>query len=105
MSLTRTSAASAFELRRIIESNCDGSVIVPVVTGNVCLTGYGVGGAPMRPTANCWFWFLIASATSLVEILSCAMRSGFSQMRMAYSGTPKIEAWLAPGMRLMVPRI
>ena len=28
------------------------------------------------------------------------MRSGFSQMRIAWSGTPKICAWLAPGTRL-----
>ena len=86
-------------------SNCAGSVIVLVVTGKVCLTGYGVGWSPMRPTANCWFWFLIALAISVVEIRSCAIRSGLSQMRIAYSGTPKIDAWFAPGMRLIVERI
>ena len=88
--------------RRIMLSNCAGSVMVLVVTGNVCFTGYGVGGAPIRPTANCWFWFLIALAISVVEMPSCAIRSGLSQMRIAYSGTPKIDAWLAPGIRLIV---
>ena len=86
-------------------SNWSARVIVEVVTGNVCLTGWGVGGAPMRPTANCSFWFLTALAISLVEMPSWAIRSGLSHTRIAYSGTPKIDAWLAPGMRLIVDRI
>ena len=65
-------------------SNWSGKVIVDVtVTGKVCSTGCGVGAAPIRPTANCWFCCWIALAISLVEILSWAIRSGFSQMRMA----------------------
>ena len=59
----------------------------------------------MRPTANCWFCCLTTLAMSLAVMPSWAMRSGLSQMRIAYSGTPKIDAWLAPLMRLMVLRI
>jgi len=39
MSFTRTIAAPSLLARRIMLSNWRGSVMVPVVTGKVCLTG------------------------------------------------------------------
>ena len=65
-------------------SNWSGSVSRPwVVTANDCSTGLPVGDWPMLPTANCWFWFATACCTSAAVTPRAAMRSGFSQTRMA----------------------
>ena len=96
---------SLASVRRMMFSNWAGSVRRPlVVTGKVCCTGCGVGAWPMRPTANWLFCWVTALAMSEAVMPRPAMRSGDSQMRMAESTLPKIDAWLAPGMRLMASR-
>ena len=82
-------------------SKSTGSVKRPrVTTGKVISTGPAVGDLPMDPAPNCWFCAATARWMSLGVIPKVAMRSGSSQMRMARSGTPKMAAMLAPGMRL-----
>jgi hypothetical protein len=82
-------------------SNSAGSVKRPrVTTGKVISTGAAVGDLPIEPAPNCWFCAATARWISLGVMPSVAMRSGLSQIRIARSGTPKIAAWFAPGMRL-----
>ena len=71
-----------------------------VTTGKVSSTRPAVGCWPIWPAPKRAFWLCTAFWMSLVVIPSEAMRSGFIQMRIAWSGTPMIEAWPAPGTRL-----
>ena len=71
----------------------------------LAVTGYsnrwpaGTGGAPILPAAACRFSDLIAVITSSGEICSLAIRSGSSQIRMAYL-RPKTLTSLIPRIRL-----
>ena len=72
-----------------------------VTTGNVSSTGPAVGCCPIWPAPNSSFCSLIALAMSLVVMPSEAIRSGFIQIRIAWSGTPMIDACPAPGTRFI----
>ncbi len=88
--------------RRMMRSYWRGSVNwACVTTGKVSCTLPGLGSWPIWPAPNSAFCWFTALAMSLVVMLSEAMRSGFIQMRMAWSGAPMICAWPAPGTRLM----
>ncbi len=77
-----------------------GSVYWPcVTTGNVISTGALLGCWPICPAPKSWFCELTAFAMSVVVMPSDAIRSGFIQMRIAWSGTPSTCAWPAPGTR------
>ena len=102
---TRTIALPSWLARRMIFSYCRGSVNGPcVTTGNVSSTGPAVGCWPICPAPNSAFCALIALTMSVVVMASEAMRSGFIQMRIAWSGTPRICAWPAPGTRFSASR-
>ncbi len=97
---TRTIALPSWLARRMICSYCRGSVNgACVTTGNVSSTGPAVGCCPIWPAPNSAFCALIALAMSVVVMPSEAIRSGFIQIRIAWSGTPMIDAWPAPGTR------
>jgi hypothetical protein len=97
---TRTMALPSWLARRMIFSNWRGSVNWPcVTTGKVSCTGAALGCWPICPAPKSAFCALMALAMSLVVTASEAMRSGFIQMRIAWSGTPMICAWPAPGTR------
>ncbi len=86
--------------RRMICSYCRGSVNgACVTTGKVSSTGPAVGCCPICPAPNSAFCALMALAMSLVVMPSEVMRSGFIQIRIAWSGTPMIDACPAPGTR------
>ncbi len=70
-----------------------------VTTGNVSSTGPAEGCCPICPAPNSAFCALIALAMSLVVMPSEAIRSGFIQIRIAWSGMPMICAWPAPSTR------
>jgi len=63
-----------------------------VTTGKVSCTGPAVGSWPIWPAPKSWFWLATACWMSLVVIPREAIRSGFIQIRMAWSGTPMICA-------------
>ena len=75
-----------------------------VTTGKVSSTRPAVGCWPICPAPKRAFWLAIDFLMSVVVIPREAMRSGFIQIRMAWSGTPMIEAWPAPGTRLIASR-
>ena len=75
-----------------------------MTTGNVNCTGPAVGCWPIWPAPKSAFWLATAFWMSLVVIPSEAIRSGFIQIRIAWSGMPMIEAWPAPGTRLIASR-
>ncbi len=61
-----------------------------VTTGNVSCTSPAFGCWPIWPAPKSAFWLATACWISVVVMPSDAIRSGFIQMRMAWSGTPKI---------------
>ena len=71
-----------------------------VTTGTVRSIGADVGCAPIWPAPNSAFCWLTALARSVVVMPSEAMRSGFIQIRIAWSATPMMFAWPAPLTRL-----
>ena len=75
------------------------------MTGKVCCTGSRVGWAPTWPAPQRAFCRETASWMSLVVIPSEAIRSGFIQIRIAWSGMPKICAWPAPLIRWIEGRM
>ena len=100
MSLMRTIATPCLSVRTMMFSNSSGLVSKPwAVTTNCCSTPAGIGGAPIWPTPNAWFWLWIALAISCTVIPSWAIRSGRSHTRIAMSGDPNTEERFAPGMR------
>jgi hypothetical protein len=96
----RTMALPSVLARRMMRSYWRGSVNwACVTTGKVSCTLPGLGSWPIWPAPNSAFCWFTALAMSLVVMPSEAMRSGFIQMRIAWSGTPMICAWPAPGTR------
>ncbi len=88
--------------RRMMFSYSAGSVNGGwVTTGKVSCTCPAVGCWPIWPAPKRAFWLATACWMSLVVIPSEAIRSGFIQIRIAWSGTPKIDACPAPGTRLI----
>ena len=104
-SFTRTMALPSGLARRMMSSYRDGSTNGAwVTTGKVICTLPAFGSAFTWPAPNSAFWFETAFWMSVVVMPSEAMRSGFIQMRIAWSGTPKICAWPAPLTRLIASR-
>ena len=102
---TRTIALPSWLARRMMFSYCRGSVNGGcVTTGKVSSTGPALGCWPICPAPNSAFCWLMAFAMSVVVMPSEAMRSGFIQIRIAWSGTPMICAWPAPLTRLIASR-
>ena len=66
--------------------------------------GPAVGCCPICPAPNSAFCALIALVMSVVVMPSEAIRSGFIQIRIAWSGTPMIDAGPAPGTRFNASR-
>ena len=104
-SFSRTMAAPVFAARMMMSSNSFGSVSIPwVVTTKDCWVPLVVGACPTWPTPNALFWRWMAVVTSWEVIPIWASRSGFSQMRMAMSGTGNMLERFAPGIRLIGSR-
>ena len=97
----RTIALPSWLARRMIRSYCAGSMNGPcVTTGKVSSTGPALGCWPIWPAPVSAFCELIALAMSEVVMPSEAIRSGFIQIRIAWSAAPMIWAWPAPLTRL-----
>ena len=83
--------------RRMIFSYSEGSTNRGwVTTGKVCSTFPSLGRAPICPAPKRAFWFATAACRSLVVIPSEAILSGSIQIRIAWSGVPRIAASPAP---------
>jgi hypothetical protein len=100
--LSRTSALPSWLARRIIRSYWAGSVAGRcITTGRVSSVRPALGGWPSWPAPNKAFCPATDCWMSVVVMPRAAMRSGFIQMRIAWSGTPMMAACPAPGTRLM----
>ena len=88
MSEMRTTAPSG-PVRTMMSLKSFSDCRRPLVTSvRLKLGDPAVGAAPTLPMAACWFWSLMAFATSSGEMFMAVSRSGSSHTRMEYCSRP-----------------